>query len=423
MPKWGKAWRRSILRDHSSIRSQRYRIRLASDAEEARLGANAYPKSRPNNTFGPEVSPSLDSSRGRFLSDLTMASAAKTRDAVNSRLNYDVSDNEDDPFRDIDVSLHEPNNGAGGIKRKLTDADTEANSDGLGLDEEVKITKKRKPVAKLDEARLLSQPGIPKLRALARSKSIASKLRLKGKGHEYSDAAKLLGYYQLWLDDLYPRAKFADGLQLVEKVGHGKRMQVMRKEWIEEGKPGYAKDLQERYPAASNGEKPDGNEALSNEEGKQSGEKGSGAGPEEHAQNSIFGDLDEGEDDDLFFNHPKTGPTVYDDDLNEPDGDELDVLLAEQTASTNWQPRPQNLASDEEEGDDLDALLAEQPARNMSVCKSQQQEPKIPAVGVDGFEVALEENVATHFHQLDKTRSGAGKLPRDLGGNELSTPG
>ena len=109
----------------------------------------------------------------------------------------------------------------------------------LGLDEEVKITKKRKPIAKLDEARLLSRPGIPKLRALARSKAIASKLGLRGKGHEYSDAAKLLSYYQLWLDDLYPRAKFADGLQLVEKVGHRKRMQVMRREWIDEGKPGH----------------------------------------------------------------------------------------------------------------------------------------------------------------------------------------
>src|SRR5271168_4642598 len=90
--------------------------------------------------------------------------------------------------------------------------------------------------------RLLTQPGIPKLRALARSGQLAKKLRLKGKGHEFTDAARLLNYYQLWLDDLYPRAKFADGLQLVEKAGHSKRMQTMRKEWIDEGKPGYARD-------------------------------------------------------------------------------------------------------------------------------------------------------------------------------------
>lgn len=47
----------------------------------------------------------------------------------------------------------------------------------------------------------------------------------------------MLNMYQLWLDDLYPRAKFADALAMVEKVGHTKRMQMMRKDWIDEGKP------------------------------------------------------------------------------------------------------------------------------------------------------------------------------------------
>ena len=40
--------------------------------------------------------------------------------------------------------------------------------------------------------------------------------------------------YQLWLDDLYPRAKFADGLAMVEKLGHTKKMQTMRRHWISE---------------------------------------------------------------------------------------------------------------------------------------------------------------------------------------------
>lgn len=48
--------------------------------------------------------------------------------------------------------------------------------------------------------------------------------------------ARLLNVYQLWLDDLYPRAKFADGLAIIEKLGHKKRMQTMRREWIYEGK-------------------------------------------------------------------------------------------------------------------------------------------------------------------------------------------
>lgn len=49
--------------------------------------------------------------------------------------------------------------------------------------------------------------------------------------------ARLLNVYQLWLDDLYPRAKFADGLAIIERLGHTKRMQTMRREWINEGKP------------------------------------------------------------------------------------------------------------------------------------------------------------------------------------------
>ena len=55
--------------------------------------------------------------------------------------------------------------------------------------------------------------------------------------NKYSDVARLLNIYQLWLDDLYPRAKFADGLAMIEKLGHKKQLQIMRKEWINEGKP------------------------------------------------------------------------------------------------------------------------------------------------------------------------------------------
>ncbi|OKL62434.1 hypothetical protein UA08_02678 [Talaromyces atroroseus] len=104
----------------------------------------------------------------------------------------------------------------------------------LGLDADLKVSKQRAPIAKLDETRLLSQNGIPKLR-----KNAKSKLKFKGKGHEFSDLGRLLNFYQLWLDDLYPRAKFADGLAMIEKLGHSRRMQIMRREWIDEGRPSF----------------------------------------------------------------------------------------------------------------------------------------------------------------------------------------
>jgi replication fork protection complex subunit Csm3/Swi3 len=54
--------------------------------------------------------------------------------------------------------------------------------DGLGIDEEIIITKKRIPIPKLDDNRLLSDPGIPRLRKISKER-----LRFKGKGHEVHD--------------------------------------------------------------------------------------------------------------------------------------------------------------------------------------------------------------------------------------------
>jgi replication fork protection complex subunit Csm3/Swi3 len=59
---------------------------------------------------------------------------------------------------------------------------------------------------------------------------------------QFSDVAWLLGTYQVWLHELYPRAKFADGLAMIEKLGHTKRMQSLRSGWIDESKPNMAQD-------------------------------------------------------------------------------------------------------------------------------------------------------------------------------------
>lgn len=52
---------------------------------------------------------------------------------------------------------------------------------GLGIDEEIVITKKRIPAPKLDDQRLRSDAGIPRLRRISKER-----LRFKGKGHEVS---------------------------------------------------------------------------------------------------------------------------------------------------------------------------------------------------------------------------------------------
>ena len=84
-----------------------------------------------------------------------MAADPITRNTVSDLLNYDVSD-DDGLFKDIDEALRvgddKPTISPRAVKRKT---DNGKENDILGLDEEVKITKKRKPIAKLDETRFV----------------------------------------------------------------------------------------------------------------------------------------------------------------------------------------------------------------------------------------------------------------------------
>ncbi|KAH8660918.1 replication fork protection component Swi3-domain-containing protein [Tricladium varicosporioides] len=145
---------------------------------------------------------------------------------LDDLFDYDL-DMEDDPFAEPLTTTAPPKLGAGNAGNNAR------KEDKLGIDDEVEQTRKpRAPRVKLDEHRLLSAAGIPKLRKRAKDH-----LKFKGKGHEYSDATRLLQFYQLWLDDLFPKARFLDALAMVEKMGHKRMMQVARIEWINEGKP------------------------------------------------------------------------------------------------------------------------------------------------------------------------------------------
>ena len=67
------------------------------------------------------------------------------RDDLDDLFNYDVS--MDDVFKDSNASDAAPKDQSE-LRRRNSD-----NGAGLGLDEEIKITKRRQPIAKLDEAR------------------------------------------------------------------------------------------------------------------------------------------------------------------------------------------------------------------------------------------------------------------------------
>lgn len=271
-----------------------------------------------------------------------MAADPLTKSTVDDLFNYDVDS--DDPFGENTTTAKprddKPTLSPRAVKRRAGVDTADGFGLDLGLDQEVKI-KKRKPNPKLDEALLLSKPGIPKLRALAKD-GISKKLRLKGKGHEFSDAAKLLSYFQLWLDDLYPRAKFADALQMVEKVGHSKRMQVMRREWINESKH------KETFGDDMYGGQDDGN--ATNGAAQNSSSTMNGAGQHAASENDPNSD-------DLFFPDATKLPEAKHSD--EPEEDELDALLAEQETNTLPKPKQRPMADDSEGEDDIDALFAE----------------------------------------------------------------
>lgn len=139
---------------------------------------------------------------------------------------------------------------------------------------------------------------------------------------------------------------------MIEKLGHKKRMQMMRREWIQEGKPKPPRDddeedfvIPDENAAPENDDVPNSEEQLSNAESRPEAQS-SGAASVRDNRNP-FGE-------------------------EEPDEDELDALLAESeavplpvTRQNNTQP-----AEDQEpDEDELDALMAED-AMNDSAPKS-----------------------------------------------------
>lgn len=98
------------------------------------------------------------------------------RDELDDLFDYNVT--LDDVFRDVDTNMHAPTAPRATAIPSRTKKDSHK-VDSLGIDEEVKVQRKRTPIPKLDEERLLSQAGIPKLRRITKER-----LRFKGKGHE-----------------------------------------------------------------------------------------------------------------------------------------------------------------------------------------------------------------------------------------------
>ncbi|TVY59470.1 Chromosome segregation in meiosis protein 3 [Lachnellula cervina] len=222
---------------------------------------------------------------------------------------------------------------------------------GLGIDEEIEVTRKpRAPRVKLDEHRLLSKNGIPKLRKKAKN------LKFKGKGHEYSDASRLLAFYQLWLDDLFPKARFLDALAMVEKMGHKKMMQSARMEWINEGKPhsGVHEDSlfdEPELPTRAKETSVERRTAGIFEKAKEGSRE-----KETTPVNATGGPVNASGGTSLF------GPAKNTPIEDGPPDDDLDALLAQEESlvAEKAPPAANKPTGDDFDEDDLDALMAEE---------------------------------------------------------------
>lgn len=166
---------------------------------------------------------------------------------------------------------------------------------------------------------------------------------------QFSDAARLLSFYQLWLDDLFPKARFLDALNMVEKAGHKKRVTAARTEYINEGKP------QSTVPA-------DDNDDLFGEgDGDEPTLPPLNSGPDapisERPKTPEHNDDIPDDDDDLYDATPRASrpalPIRNDKQLEE---DDLEALIAK----AEGQGRKKNLDPQAEpDENDLDALIAE----------------------------------------------------------------
>ncbi len=227
-----------------------------------------------------------------------------------------------------------------------------------------------------------------------------------------------MAFYQLWLDDLFPKARFADGLEIIEKLGHSRRLQVMRREWID-GEKSYGGNGGGDYGGKTQVVEVDDAETqegtgqardpiqVDGDRGQERSNDPGGRGPEEDLYsatprafrrggaptgNETNDQPDEDELDGLFVGTVNGGSagtsqtrggkessdrgSIEEDDEDE---DELDALFSSAIRNgPSRQPHPVNFGEksgsggpkgsrmDEDQEDDLDALLAEDVARAKS---------------------------------------------------------
>ncbi|EMR09590.1 hypothetical protein PNEG_02174 [Pneumocystis murina B123] len=143
---------------------------------------------------------------------------------ISRKRNYD----EGAPVEERDFSKEDKLNPMKRMNDILDDSGvlSDASFSDLGVDEAV-FVRTRRPVAKLDDEKLLSPKGLVWI-----FHNAPQKICWKGRGHEFYDLRRLLLFYQVWAHELFPKARFREILRMIQKHGHSKRIRVARLQWI-----------------------------------------------------------------------------------------------------------------------------------------------------------------------------------------------
>ncbi|KAI9094890.1 replication fork protection component Swi3-domain-containing protein [Phlyctochytrium arcticum] len=173
---------------------------------------------------------------------------------------------------------------------------------------------------KLDAERILGADGLPRLRRLS------TKMKFKGRGHEYEDLQKLMAFYQIWAHRLFPKLQFNSFITRAEKVCREKRLRIFVGSMLQEDRRRHnlQMDMDMDMDTAANEEEPSGQNAGENARAS----TGSNRNDAEDAD-------DDGNDGD-------------EQDFSEDDGDTLGLFSAPSTTSnaltTSNAPTTSNVA-------------------------------------------------------------------------------
>lgn len=252
---------------------------------------------------------------------------------------------------------------------EAVDGFDDENDTTLGAAEEVVVRTRRK-IAKLDDTKLLGPQGIPKLK-----QKVIPRLKFKGKGHERRDLAKILGAYQIWAHELFPKANFADFIAICKKAGASRSLKVHRRQWVDDERYGVY-----RWAQGDGTGEPDRNEAT-----------GSAEPPELAKTNqSVTAPTRTSEPDGLFVDD--------DDDLYEAPSRPANTSAAKTNAANGTQQQNTSLLSDDDDDELLDLVGDKNGAPQKQ--QQQQQEPDDGGVPDDDELAMLEQEAIAGYAEL-----------------------